>query len=251
LSSLPWNAITQVDLFSLSSCVSSGDPESDCTGPTSIDTEYNGVSDPASFVSAVHAGGKLAIITIGGSTNPNWYYPCNGSNAAVFAQNLVNYMQSNGFDGVDLDIEQDTTTGSPAFSAADLQACAEDVYNDAKAIRTQAGNTPIVTADVDPTTDYDIGQIEEPYVDQFNAMSYGATGSTLASQINALETQSDIPASKITEGVDIQDYPSTRADCGSNASWAASNGLAGAMLWFGQYDAPSYTCLDAVAPYIH
>jgi Glycosyl hydrolases family 18 len=254
LSSLPWSAVTQVDMFSLASCVSSGDPEPDCSGPTSVDTEFNGVNnaDVSGFVSTVHQNGALAIITIGGSTNPNWYYPCNGSNAATFAQNLVNYMQSNGFDGVDLDIEQDPTTGSPAFTSADLQACVEDVYNDAKAIKTQAGKTPLVTADVDPTTDYDIGQIEEPYIDQFNAMSYGATGSTLASQIHALETQSDIPASKITEGVDIDDDPSTRSDCGSNASWAASNGLAGAMLWYGQADAasPAWECLDAVGPYV-
>ncbi len=250
LSSLPWDAVTQVDLFSLATCVSAGDPEPDCTGPTSISQEYNGVSNVSSFVNTVHQNGKLAIITIGGSTNPNWYYPCNSSDAATFAQNLVNYMQSNGFDGIDLDIEQDPTTGSPAFTTADLDACVEDIHNDADAVTTEEGHTPLITADVDPTTDFDIGADEAPYVDQFNAMSYGATGSTLATWIGNLESKSGIPASEITEGVDIDDYPATRSDCGSNASWAASNGLAGAMLWFGQADASSYECLDAVAPYV-
>lgn len=38
----------------------------------------------------------------------------------------------------------------------------------------------LITSDVDPTTDFDIGELQNPYVDQFNAMSYGASGSALA-----------------------------------------------------------------------
>jgi GH18 family chitinase len=208
------------------------------------------VSNVDSFVKTVHRHGKLALISIGGSGNPNWYYPCNPANVAAFASNLVDYTQAHGFDGIDLDIEQDAGTGSPALTAADLQACTKAVYDDAKAVKTALGATPLITSDVDPTTNFDIGALQNPYVDQFNAMSYGAKGSALRSQVTALEKNSAIPASKITAGLDIGDYPPPKSDCAGTATYAASHQLAGAMLWFGQADAHRHSCLDAIAPYV-
>jgi hypothetical protein len=190
------------------------------------------------------------MISIGGSSNPNWYYPCNPQNVAAFASNLVGYMRTNGFDGIDLDIEQDAGTGTPALTAADLRACTQAVFDDAKATRTALGRVPLITSDVDPTTNFDIGQIQNPYVDQFNAMSYGVRGRALASQIRALETDSGIPARKITAGLDIGDYPPPKSDCAGAARYAAQKRLAGAMLWFGQADAPLYSCMRAIARYV-
>jgi GH18 family chitinase len=250
LNKIPWHAVTQVDLFSLATCVSAGHPAKDCTGPTSLSLAFNGVTGVRRFVTTVHRHHKLALISIGGSSNPNWYYPCNPQNVATFASNLVSYMKANGFDGIDLDIEQDASTGTPALTAADLQACTQAVYEDAKATRTALGRVPLITSDVDPTTNFDIGQIQSPYVDQFNAMSYGAKGRALASQITALETQSGIPAWKVTAGLDIGDYPPPKSDCAGAARYAARKGLAGAMLWFGQADAPAYSCMRAIAKYV-
>jgi hypothetical protein len=250
LGSLPWSSVTQLDLFSLSTCVRRGHPAPDCTGPSSLSTKFNGVRNVRSFVKTVHSHGKLALISIGGSSNPNWYFPCNRSHVAAFARRLVRYMKSNRFDGIDLDIEQDAGTGKPALTASDLRACTRAVSHDAKAIKTALGRTPLITSDVDPTTAFDIGKIQNPYLRQFNAMTYGASGSTLAAQISALERKSGIPASKITAGVDIGDYPPPRSDCAGVAGYAASNHLAGAMLWYGQADAPSHPCLAAIAPYV-
>jgi hypothetical protein len=250
LNAIPWNAVTQVNLFSLSTCSRRGHPAADCTGPTSLSTRFNGVTNVRSFVRTVHAHGKLALISIGGSTNPNWYYPCSPAHVAAFAQKLVRYMRTNGFDGVDLDIEQDAGTGKPALTAADLRACTRAVYRDAKAVKTALGGVPLVTSDVDPTTDFDIGRIQGPYVDQFNAMSYGAKGSALASQIGALERESRIPPEKITAGLDIGDYPPPKSDCAGAAGYAADQRLAGVMLWYGQADAPAYACLAAIGPYV-
>jgi hypothetical protein len=250
LKKIPWKAVTQVDLFSLATCTGPGHPAADCTGPASLSVKFNGITGVRRFVSTVHRHGKLAMISIGGSTNPNWYYPCNPSDFAVFASNLVSYMKTNGFDGIDLDIEQDAGTGSPALTAADLRACTQAVFDDAKATRTTLGRVPLVTSDVDPTTNFDIGQIQRPYVDQFNAMSYGASGRALAAQIRALETNSGIPARRITAGLDIGDYPPPKSDCAGAARYAARTGLAGAMLWYGQADAPAYACMRAIAPYV-
>lgn len=250
LSTIPWSGVTQVNLFSLSTCVRKGRPAPDCAGPRSLSAKFNGLSNVGRFVRTVHRHHKLALISVGGSTNPNWYYACNPTNVATFARNLVRYMKSNGFDGVDLDIEQDAGTGSPKLTAADLRACTRTVHDDAKAIKTRRGTVPLITSDVDPTTDFDIGLIQKPYVDQFNAMSYGASGSALAAQIDALEKNSKIAASKITAGLDIDDYPPPQSDCAGTAAYAASHHLAGAMLWFGQADAPSYTCLEAISAYV-
>jgi GH18 family chitinase len=250
LNRIPWNTVTQVNLFSLSTCVRSRQPASDCRGPASLSSKFNGVSNVRSFVGIAHRHRKLAIISIGGSTNPNWYFPCNRANVAAFAANLVGYMKFNRFDGIDLDIEQDAGTGKPALTATDLRACTKAVRDDAKAVKTARGEAALITSDVDPTTDFDIGRIQDPYVDQFNAMSYGARGSTLASQIRALETNSRIPPWKITAGLDIGDYPPPKSDCSGTARYAAAKRLAGTMLWFGQADAPSYACMKSIAPYL-
>ena len=52
-----------------------------------------------------HPGIK-AIISIGGEGNNNWGNACSGTNRAQFVQNLVGFATSNGFDGIDLDIEE-------------------------------------------------------------------------------------------------------------------------------------------------
>lgn len=250
LARIPWRTVTQVDLFSLATCIRAGDPAPDCTGPSALSTTFNGVRHARAFVNTVHRHGKLAMISIGGSTNPNWYYPCSPSHVALFAHNLVSYMRSRGFDGIDLDIEQDAGTGHPALTASDLRACTEAVYRDAGATRTARGRIPLISSDVDPTTNFDIGRIQGSYVDQFNAMSYGARGHRLARQIRALERRSRIPASKITAGLDIGDYPPPRSDCAGTASYARRAHLAGTMLWFGQADAPSFSCLRAIARHL-
>ena len=251
LNRIPWDSVTQVNLFSLATCVARAKPSSDCAGPTSLSARFNGVSNVRGFVTAVHRHNKLAMISIGGATNPNWSYPCNPSHVAAFASNLVSYMKVNRFDGIDLDIEQDAGTGNPTLTATDLRACTRAVFTDAKASRTARGGTPLITSDVDPTTNFDIAQLQNPYVDQFNAMSYGTSRSGLASQIRALRRTAHIPGGKITAGLDIGDYPPPRSDCAGTARYAATEHLAGTMLWFGQADAPSYACLHAVAPYVH
>lgn len=93
-------------------------------------------------------------------TNPNWSYPCSRSNVAVFASDLVSYVRSNRFDGIDLDIEQHAGTGSLVLTAADLRACTQAVYDDANAAKSAPAAKPLVTSDVDATTDSDIGRIQ-------------------------------------------------------------------------------------------
>ena len=249
LSTIPWSAVTQVDLFSLSTCARKGRPAADCTGPRSLSTKFNGLTAVRGFVRMVHRHHKLALISVE-VDNPDWYYPCNPSNVAAFARNLVRYMRSNGFDGIDLDIEQDAGTGTPRFTAADLRACTRAGHHDAKAIKTRRGTAPLITSDVDPTTDFDIGLIQRRYVDQFNAMSYGASGSSIGSSDRGAREELADPGRQDHGGPGHRRLSPPQSDCAGTAGYAATHRLAGAILWFGQADAPSYGCLRAIAQYV-
>jgi hypothetical protein len=245
---IPWSGITQMALFSLSSCTTT--VTSACPSVTSIDTSRNGVNsiNLASWVSTVHSHGAKAVITMGGSTNPDWGYVCNSTDAATFATNLVNYAKTNGFDDVDLDIEQSPGTGT--LTSAGLQDCAQDVQTDAHA----AGLTA--------SADFGAGYLDStseaigPYVDQGELMSYNANSNLTTYQryLTELEKDTGLPASKILIGMEQvgggDGYPAP--NCSSIANWAdntASTG--GVMLWDLQADAgQSYSCLDAIAPYV-
>ena len=255
LSGVPWNAVTQMDMFSLATCTST--VTSSCPTPASLNSSLNSVptgSSLSSWVGTVHANGRLAMITIGGSTNPNWYYACDSADAATFASNLVSYMQTNGFDGIDLDEEQDANTGSPEFTTADLVACAQDIYQDAKAVKTAAGNTPLITADLNPTYETDIDSDIAPYVDQVNMMLYGSNSGTCtgtgtcpayASGVATLN-RLGIQTSHITAGMSV---PISSTMCSQIGNYASTNGLAGTMLWYLQGDT-NYSCLGAITPYV-
>jgi hypothetical protein len=185
-SQIPWNAVTQVDLFALTTTTASG-CSSNCT---SLDTSQNGISrmNVSSWVSTIHYNGKLAIISIGGSTDQDWANACAPANLPGFTSKLVNYMVSNGFDGVDLDIESLSGSGNQLSLWAD---CEQSIAQAAHGATTQAGAIPLVSTDVDQSwMDSAVAKFEQ-WPDQFNLMYYGyPTGSyscaNSCSQVNSL-----------------------------------------------------------------
>ena len=77
----------------------------DSNGPGLDNSNIADINVPV-WVATVHAHpGIKAIIAIGGKGNDNWGPACNNANRAQFVQNLVGFATSNGFDGIDLDIE--------------------------------------------------------------------------------------------------------------------------------------------------
>jgi hypothetical protein len=165
---IPWNAVTQVALFALSS-TTSGSCTTNCT---SLDTSLNSIDkmNVASWVSVVHQHGKLAIIAIGGSTDQDWKNACAANNIAGFTTSLVNYIVSNGFDGVDLDIESLSGSGSELTLWTN---CVRSIAQAAHATLTKAGKTPIVSEDVDESwMDSAVANFAQ-YPDQFQLMYYG------------------------------------------------------------------------------
>ena len=210
-SSIPWDDITELDLMAVEPCYPGAGSSTDCPSSSSVDTDVNGFRDmnvPA-WVNLVHSHNKLALLAVGGSSvNGEWYYPCNTADAPQFAANMVSLMQSDGFDGINLDEEQDPGTGSPEFTTAMFDACLQDLSSDLAAVKTAQGKTPLFTGYADPTVNYDIGADEDPYVSYVLSGGYGHecddNCASLATDVSNLETKSGIPSSKIVLGIDTE-----------------------------------------------
>lgn len=245
-SQIPWNAVTQVDLFALQTTAGSG-----------LDTSLlNATGNVANWVSTVHQHHRLAIITIGGISDQHWDTACSSTYRSAFVSNLVNYMVSNGFDGVDIDIEQNNW-GSQSAPVAAWDTCVQAISQAAHATTTKAGALPIVSTDVDQTW-------MDPYIagfaafpDQFNLMGYSdsCNATCMAGQVRDLLTTAKVPSvSKLTMGMDIDQGDTgatvTPAQCASIASYASTAGLGGVMLWTVQGDGASHPCLNQIAPYV-
>jgi chitinase len=246
-SATPWNAITEDDLFAIQT-----------TAGSSLDTSSNSISavNVPEWVETVHAHHRLALITIGGISDQHWEIACDDTYRSAFVANLVNYMKTNGFDGIDLDIEDDTWSAEGPPSAA-MTTCIEAIASAAHATTTAAGGRPLISEDV--TTPW-MGPWVAPsnaYVDQFNLMTYGDTCTpscaTFASDTQKTYAQG-VPKAKMVLGIDdIDSYPPA-GDCGRIASYAAQQGFAGVMVWDIHQDAVknggTFACFDQLVPYV-
>jgi hypothetical protein len=195
-SQIPWNDVTQVDLFALKT-----------TDGTGLDTTSNGLSrmNVPAWTAMIHQHHRLAFVSIGGSNDENWVNACNTANIAGFTTNLVTYMVSNGFDGVDIDIES-----LNANSQSTWNTCIQAITLAAHAVKTQAGNTPIVSTDVDQSwMDPDVAGFYQ-WPDQFNLMYYGyPTGSYSCADncasvdrlVQGLHNTGHVPYSKMVLGM--------------------------------------------------
>lgn len=246
-SQIPWSAVTQVDLFALQT-----------TNGTGLDTSSLGINNVnvAAWVQMVHQHHRLAFITIGGISDQNWHNACDDTNRSAFVTNLVGYMKSKGFDGVDLDVEDSTWSAiNPPVAA--WSTCVEAIAQAAHATTTAAGATPIVSTDVDQTwmAPYVGGFASDP--DQFNLMGYQSNcdASCMASQIQAMQTTGKVSSlSKMTIGMDVDQGDTgmtvTSALCGVIAKYAAGAGVGGVMVWTIQGDGSGHPCLNQIAPYV-
>ena len=233
-SSAPFTNMSQDFLFALQTENGSGLDSS----------ELSAVPSVPSWVAAVHAAHDLAIITIGGSSDQNWQYACSGTYQSAFVSNLINFMVSNGFDGVDIDMEDDAITAEVPPVAL-WTGCAEAIIDAAHAATTQAGRSPIVSEDV--ITNWE-GPWIQPYqstLDQINLMTYGDTCSSSTSCASFASDIADTVSqlcpsggscdattqSKFVLGLDMNDYPGSEFSCGYAAGYAKAHGYRGAFDW--------------------
>jgi Glycosyl hydrolases family 18 len=227
---MPWGALTQAILFSLQTQNGSG-----------LSTANVGAVNVSKWVAAAHSHNVQAIISIGGVDDQNWQNACNSTNRAQFVSNLVDYAVSHGFDGIDLDIEDDLWSGQKPPVAA-MTTCIEAAASAAHAATSRSGKALLVTEDI--TTNW-MGPWAAPSqssIDQFNLMTYGDNLATLASDV--LEThRQGLPYAKMTVGVDVDDNAEPSGGCTPYAAWARAHGLMGSFVW----DATSDTSKGANA----
>ena len=206
-SNLPWNDMTQVVMFALKT-----------TNGTALDASTNEVShyNLPNWTAMIHSHGEDAFIAIGGSNDGDWQDACNSSNQAGFVTNLVNYIVSNGFDGVDLDIEN-----SGSLSASQLEGCVQAIATAAHAATTKQGKTPVVAEEMDEslynsmpysTIQSDIADLDQVQLEYFGFNPYsdwncstGTPANTCAyvTQMVAHALNQGIPANKLLLGMAV------------------------------------------------
>ena len=84
---------------------------------------------------------------IGGMADENWQTACNNTYRKRVVPNLVNYVKSTGFDGIDLDIEDNNWAAqNPPVAAWDTRVCKRSLTQPTEP--RLAGNRPTVSEDV-------------------------------------------------------------------------------------------------------
>jgi chitinase len=247
---LPWQNITALLHFSVMT-----------TAGSAIDTTGHSLT-PAKMTAAVnaaHAQNKKILLAVGGAEDNTWNTACNSTNRAAFINNLINLVTTYGYDGVDLDIEQDW--GAPAHT--DYIACVSGIRTALNAITPR----PFLTEDAD--ADWQSSMLTQTwrYIDQIHIMAFSHSALTQA-EANALKAELDsytnlgIPASMLNIGIGLEpglpDSTANAQPCtekanyalGTNAFNPAHTVYGGTMVWTIQDD-PSihggnYSCMSAI-----
>ena len=228
--SLPWNDINQLILFNLATE----------NGPGLDMDNIQDINVPM-WVATVHSHpGIQAIIAIGGAGNNNWPTACNDANRAQFVQNLVGFATSNGFDAIDLDIEDEgwMSHGPPNDA---MTTCVEAI--------STAANAAGLPVSGDVITNWNGGwwAPSQAYIYQYNLMTFGDDLATMESDVQDTIDQG-LPPSKFVVGVDVSEHPEPPGGCGQFANYAAQAGLMGAFVWEAHADyTHGNSCADGLA----
>ena len=253
----PWNGITEVSVFG----------EAPQTTSPYINTTANYNMSPSlqqNLVSEIHAAGKLALLDFGGqggTTAPGWTAACQSSNQSTFINALIGEMQKYGYDGLDIDMEEDPTIAP--WSMASWTSCMAALRAVINGVKTAAGNTPIMILDSVPDRQQNIAAAVAGDFDRVLIMGYqygcGGDQTTcpdIAHELNLFHG-AGVPVNKlmVAQGLDPgPGYPSqlNPANCGQESAFLKSQGAAGTGYW----TMPSgdvngqWTCFDLTAPYL-
>ena len=210
----------------------------------SVNTTAHGMT-PAfmrAAVAAAHQHGKKILLSVGGAEDLNWDAACNSTNRATFVNNLVALMKLYGYDGLDLDVEQDF--GAPAHT--DFIACVSGIRAALNAITPR----PMLTEAADPSWQgYMIAPVAQ-YLDQINFMSYWGAVTKMPAEV-ANYTSRGVPVSKLAIGLGLVAgmIDTSLASCQAKTAYAANNGLGGVMEWV--VTAPGVApCMAVVGTYL-
>lgn len=206
------------------------------------------------FTSACHQNNAKAIICIGGAGAANKFETATANSTILntFVNSMVSFMQSNGFDGIDIDWEDDGNSITASRYLA--------LFQGLNTALLKITPKPLLTAAV---ADYYSTQSAPvyPYVDQMNIMSYYDLVGSSPQEVAAF-TNKGVPKSKLGIGYGYDtdnevDGPNEAgngpngnpADINAKCLYSINNGCGGIMIW--EIDRAPALCDSVTAYYVN
>lgn len=166
-SNIDFTTITHVIHFALL-------PESD----GSIDSSANGLTPSActTMVSLAHAAGRKVLVCVGGAgSETDFLNATSSSNLNAFVNNIVNFMSTNGYDGVDLDWEPFNSTDTDQYTnLVNALRANLDTFPTHKLLTVAAPAYPEYGDS--PTAEFAMLASVQSAFDQINIMTYDLSG---------------------------------------------------------------------------
>jgi hypothetical protein len=211
-------------------------------------------STAKSFTAACHQNNTKAIICVGGAGAASSFETAT-ANATIlntFVNSMVTLMQTNSFDGIDIDWEDDGN----GITASRYMA----LFVALNTALTKITPKPLLTAAV---ADYfsNASAPVYPYCDQMNIMSYYDDVNSSAQEVSAF-TNKGVPKSKlgIGYGYDVDQEVDGPNECGNGPNgnptdinakclYSINNGCGGIMIW--EIDRAPKVCDSVTAHYVN
>lgn len=238
---IPWKAITYLIYHSVMT-------SSQRNGSLNLQAHQLTPAFMQAAVAEAHKHKVKILLSVGGAEDRNFDAACNPLNRAAFIHHLVQLLQTYGYDGIDLDIEQDF--GYPAHS--DYVACVQGL----RSALDQLTPRPTLTMAADADWQGYMASQVWHYVDQINLMSYWTDVKGIAAKLHNF-TSRGIPKSKLGIGMGLGDsggVDTTAAQCDAKANYATTNGYGGVMEWLITDDLALHhgqtPCTDALSHYV-
>jgi len=232
---IPWKSLTYLSQFSLMS-----NRDGTVTIAHQLTPEFMQMA-----VAEAHKHNVKILISIGGVEDSNFDAACNVTNRSKFVNNIVNMMQTYGYDGVDMDVERD-------FNHADFTNCFQELRRSLNKITPH----PTLSMAAVPEWQASMAALVAQYVDQINLMSYWSNVSKVGTLLNNF-TSLGIPKSKLGIGLGLGNdggVDTNATNCGTKAKYAVDNSYGGVMEWIITDDLDAHNgqtpCLDAVSNYV-
>ena len=194
-----------------------------------------------SFVASCHANNCKAIKCLGGAgTGPTFTSQTNSGNLAGYVSGVVSAMQSQGYDGLDLDWEEGINDAQYLALSAAIRAALDKITP-----------RPLFTV---ATADYFAGSTvpAAAYFDQINLMSYWTDVNGMAGELNSF-TSKGVAKTKLGVGygydTDNETDVNNPNDVGAKCLYAINNGYGGVMVW--EIDRACTKCDDTTAYYVN
>ena len=235
-----WKAFSYISHFTLF-------PHKDGTLDSNVNVPRSlGGQNSIAAVAAAHAAGVRIVICIGGAGVADTFSAaCSPANIHKFVSNILRFMRTYGYDGIDTDWEEN-------YNDAEFTAWHKELKDSLNAINALGGPHKSLTI---AGGGYFASHCAPaaPYVEQMNDMSYDVALSGEPNRIKQF-TVRGVPKSILGVGIGIGTgggmVDGTAADWTGKADYSINNGLGGIMEWAVTGGSLQTQCFAALAPYV-